>query len=128
MRGKDGTMVKAKSDFQMAEAALREKALAYPETTEEFPWGHRAIKVKGKSFVFLVLEDGEFRMSLKLPNSGAEALQLPFTEPTSYGLGKSGWVTSRFEGKARVPLAVLLEWIDESYRAIAPKKLVKSLG
>lgn len=120
-------MVKAKSDFQKAEDALRQKALSYPETTEDFPWGHRAIKVKGKAFVFLVLEDDELSLSLKLPSSGAEALQLPFTEATGYGLGKSGWVTAIFKGKRKVPVALLMEWIDESYRAIAPKKLVKNL-
>ena len=29
---------------------LRELALFYPETHEEFPWGECAIKVRGKSF------------------------------------------------------------------------------
>ena len=54
------------------------------------------------------------------------ALLLPFAEPTGYGLGKSGWVSARFEGTSP-PLPVLCRWIDESYRAIAPKTLVKAL-
>ena len=36
-----------------AEDRLRELALAFPEAYEEFPWGHRAMKVKGKVFVFI---------------------------------------------------------------------------
>ncbi len=36
-----------------AEAALREHALSYPEASEEFPWGERVIKVRGKVFAFL---------------------------------------------------------------------------
>lgn len=36
--------------------ALREQGLGYPESTEDFPWGHRALKVKGKAFAFLALE------------------------------------------------------------------------
>jgi len=52
---------------------------------------------------------------------------LPFTEPTGYGLGKSGWVSARFTGPHRPPVALLKAWIDESYRAQAPKKLVASL-
>ena len=46
---------------------------------------------------------------------------LPFTEPTGYGLGKSGWVTAKFDDTP--PLPLLKEWLDESYRAQAPKKL-----
>jgi hypothetical protein len=36
-----------------SEGALREFALKFPETHEDFPWGHRALKVKGKVFVFM---------------------------------------------------------------------------
>ena len=116
-----------RNDLRAIEATIRERALGYPETKEEFPWGHRAMKVRGKSFAFLVLEGGEFSMSLKLPSSAEAALDMPFAQPTGYGLGKSGWVTVRFRGKEKVPTELLLEWIDESYRAIAPKKLVMSL-
>lgn len=56
------------------------------------------------------------------------ALMLPFAEPTGYGLGKSGWVTATFNaGEKAPPVALLKQWLDESYRAIAPKKLVKAL-
>ena len=41
--------------------ALRKFALAYPEATEEMPWGHHAIKVKGKSFVFLAADAKEVK-------------------------------------------------------------------
>jgi len=52
---------------------------------------------------------------------------LDFTEPTGYGLGRSGWVTARFGARAKVPLDVLRPWIDESFRAVAPRRLVRSL-
>jgi hypothetical protein len=55
------------------------------------------------------------------------ALTLPFTSPTGYGLGKSGWVTATFGPKEAPPLDLLEDWIDESYRAQAPKKLVATL-
>jgi predicted DNA-binding protein (MmcQ/YjbR family) len=106
---------------------LRQRALQYPEAYEEFPWGHCAIKVNGKSFLFLGTHAGSFSLSVKLPHSGAVALSLPFASPTEYGLGRSGWVTARFEGKAAVPVGLLLEWVDESYRAIAPKKVLARL-
>lgn len=68
-----------------AEAALRSQGLAYPEVTEEFPWGHRALKVRGRAFVFMSREEG-LSLSVKLPSSCHVALDLPFTEPTGYGL------------------------------------------
>jgi len=102
---------------------LRRIALAYPEAYEEMPWGHHAIKVKGKAFVFLAADQATFSLSAKLPSSAGVALQLPFASPTEYGLGRSGWVTARFPRTARLPVDILGMWIDESYRALAPKRL-----
>jgi predicted DNA-binding protein (MmcQ/YjbR family) len=108
-------------------ARLRKLALGYPEAVEEMPWGHSAIKVRGKTFAFLAADAGTFSLSAKLPSSSLVALQLPFASPTEYGLGRSGWVTARFPRTARVPVEILRLWIDESYRAIAPKRLVARL-
>lgn len=85
-----------------AEAALRKHALSYPEAHEDFPWGERV-------------------------GSASFALGLPFALPTAYGLGKSGWVTARFARREKPPLELLMKWIDESYRAVAPKRLVAAL-
>jgi len=62
-------------------------------------------------------------VTVKLPSSATMALGLPFVEPTGYGLGKSGWVTATFGAKQRPNLGMLKQWIDESYRAVAPRKL-----
>lgn len=110
-----------------AEAQLRSRALALPETHEDFPWGHRALKVKGKAFVFMGWDGERFSLSCKLPQSHVRALDLPFAEATGYGLGKSGWVTASFDAGERIPLDVLAAWVDESYRAIAPKRVLKLL-
>jgi predicted DNA-binding protein (MmcQ/YjbR family) len=115
-------------DLKRIETALRKQALGYPEVTEDFPWGHRALKVKGKAFLFLSLEKGELSFSVKLPASGAAALTLPFTEPTHYGLGKHGWVTATLrEGKKVPPLELFAGWVEESYRSIAPKTVLRKL-
>jgi predicted DNA-binding protein (MmcQ/YjbR family) len=106
---------------------VRQFALSYPETREDHPWGESAIKVKGKTFVFMGLTDGRLGLSVKLPRSREFALDYPFTEPTHYGLGKSGWVSASFMGKDAPPLDVLRAWVDESFRAIAPKKLVATM-
>ncbi len=64
-----------------------------------------------------------FSFTAKLPESQSMALTLPFAELTGYGMGKSGWVTAKFQGRDEVPVGLLVQWIEESYRAIAPKKL-----
>lgn len=120
----------SKSQILRNELVLRDHALTYPETQEEFPWGHRALKVKGKSFLFLGngLNGDEMSLSVKLRESHETALLLPFAEPTGYGLGKSGWITARFPAGEDPPLPLLMGWIDESYRLIAPKRLVATVA
>jgi predicted DNA-binding protein (MmcQ/YjbR family) len=110
------------------ELALRDFALGYPGTHEDMPWGHRAIKVKGKAFLFMGHESGGLGLSVKLPQSNDAALMMPFATPTGYGLGKSGWVSAEFAKSDKPPLEMLRQWVDESYRAVAPKKLVEQIG
>lgn len=106
---------------------LRAFGLAYPGAHTKSPWpGHLDLAVKDKTFAYLSIEGQPFSISCKLPQSAAEALMLPFTAPTGYGLGKSGWVTANFQDDD-IPVTMLMEWIDESYRAQAPKKLLATL-
>src|SRR5688572_13577175 len=107
---------------------LRTFGLGYPGAHLKSPWpGHLDLAVKDKTFAYLSIEGEPFGISCKLPHSNAIALMLPFTEPTGYGLGKSGWVSAKFPPGKKLPVEMLKEWIDESYRAQAPKKLVASL-
>jgi len=106
---------------------LRRLALSYPESHEDHPWGETAVKVRGKTFLFMGERDKGLSLSMKLPRSKEFALEYPFTKPTEYGLGKSGWVSSSFGPRDKPPLDILKAWIDESYRAVAPKKLVATL-
>jgi predicted DNA-binding protein (MmcQ/YjbR family) len=105
--------------------ALKAHALSYPETTEEFPWGESAFKVKGKTFVFMRADANEISFSVKLPQSRKKALALPGSEPTHYGMGAKGWVTLR--PTAKTSLKLLQSFIDESYRAVAPKRILAEL-
>jgi predicted DNA-binding protein (MmcQ/YjbR family) len=117
-----------KSAVQAAAEAMRAHGLSYPGSHEDFPWdAHRALKVKGKTFVFMGMEPDELNFSVKLPQSRDIALMLPFATPTGYGLGKSGWVSASFGADASPPVEMLLDWVDESYRAVAPKRLIAQL-
>jgi len=108
--------------------SLRAFGLSYPGAHTKSPWpGHLDLAVNDKTFAYLSIEGEPFAISCKLPVTGMAALLLPFTEPTPYGLGKSGWVTARFEGGVRPDPRMLRDWIDESYRAQAPRRLVAEL-
>ncbi len=104
---------------------LRTAAIGYPETIEDFPWGHPAYKVAGKkAFLFMsAYEESALSVSMKLPHRAEEALKLKYAKPTEYGLGRSGWVTFTFPAKAKPPIEKLIDYLDESWRAVAPKKL-----
>ena len=120
-----------KLSVKQAEQRLIKFALTYPETTLEHPWGHDVVKVKGKMFATFGGEagtKGEFSMSVKLPVSSEMALTLPWVEPTGYGLGKSGWVTARLKSGSDFEIDTMTGWIDQSFRAVAPKSVVKLLG
>ncbi|HVY90983.1 MAG TPA: MmcQ/YjbR family DNA-binding protein [Hyphomonadaceae bacterium] len=119
-----------KMTVKQAEQKLIKFALTYPEAVLEHPWGHAAAKVKGKMFATFGGEAnpaGEFSLSVKLPVSSEMALTLPWVESTGYGLGKAGWVTARLKSGANFDIETMKGWIDQSYRAVAPKKLVKTL-
>jgi predicted DNA-binding protein (MmcQ/YjbR family) len=121
------TLAMAAATRNRHELSLRAFALSFPGTHEDFPWGHRALKVRGKAFVFMSRDEPGLSLSVKLPASAEGALQFGFCEPTHYGLGRSGWVTATFAPRARVPVDMLRSWIGESYRAVASKKLVSAL-
>jgi predicted DNA-binding protein (MmcQ/YjbR family) len=110
-------------------AGVREKvlefALSFPETAVEHPWGEDVVKVKGKIFVFAG-PTGSKRMTVKLEESHAHALATEGAERTGYGLGDSGWVTVPLRAPG-VSLDILRDWVEESYRIVAPKRVLEKL-
>lgn len=107
---------------------LRDFALGLPEAWEDHPWGETVIKVGKKVFVFMGMgpdSDGTAHLTVKLPHSDEEALTLPFTETPGYGLDRGHWVTVHAPPDA--PLEMLTGWIEESYRTVASRALVKAL-
>lgn len=108
---------------------LRHAASLYPDSYEEAPWGGLVVKVRKKVFAFLGTgkSDDGLSVGLKLPMSAVDALKNDWAEPMAYGMGKHGWVSIRFDAAQEVPWPVLLDWLDESFRAVAPKSVVKQL-
>jgi predicted DNA-binding protein (MmcQ/YjbR family) len=111
-------------------AQVRAFALSLPDAWEDHPWDHWVAKVAKKIFVFGPgeSEDGSSTgIGVKLLESGPAVLELPFVEPSGYGLGTSGWVQATFDLDEPLPVDLLEDWIDESYRAIAGVRRVARL-
>ena len=103
-------------------------ALSLPGAYEDHPWGETVAKVGTKVFAFFgVDESPNPGMTVKLQASNQAALGVPGAMPARYGLGKSGWVTLSFGGETAPPTGVLSDWVEESYRLVAPKRLLAKL-
>lgn len=107
---------------------LLQHALRFPEAREDHPWGESVAKVRTKVFVFFgrAKPDGPLELALKLPQSGTAVLDRALGEPTGYGLGKNGWVTLQLYTGQEASWPELCRWIEESYRAVAPKTVLKN--
>ena len=111
--------------------AIRSYALGFPRALEDLPWGVPVVKVGTGSnwppvFVGLGHRDAdEPAIYVKLTASYDQAVDLAGATPTTMsGVGRFGRLT------IRLPVAdldLLFDWIDESYRAVAPKRLIAEL-
>jgi predicted DNA-binding protein (MmcQ/YjbR family) len=107
---------------------VRSIASKYPEAEKAFLFGdHEVFRVRKKVFVWLgTTDEGGTYMSVELKDSQHAAMMLPFVSPAGYGMSKWGWIDAQFP-KGRLPRELLAQWIDESYRHTAPKRLLKGM-
>jgi predicted DNA-binding protein (MmcQ/YjbR family) len=101
-------------------------ALRLPEAYEDRPWGSVHCKVAGKIFVGWGREDGRMRIGFKTTKT-TQALLVESDDRFQIAkyVGQHGWVDMRLD--ARPNWAEVEDFIVESYRMIAPKKLVREL-
>ena len=114
-------------DRSKLQRVLEEFALSFPEAWADVPWdGDQVTKVRKKIFAFYGSAD-EPGLTVKLPDSADHALSFAGAAPTGYGLGRHGWVSIPIDGVAAQDEEVLYDFLEESYRAVAPKTLVRQL-
>jgi predicted DNA-binding protein (MmcQ/YjbR family) len=108
---------------------VRQAAAKYPEAEKAFLFGdHEVYRVRKKVFVWLGDGDnGGTYVSVKLKDTQGMALGLPYVTPAEYGMAKWGWIAADFP-KGKFPAVLVKQWIEESYRHTAPKKLLAQLG
>lgn len=115
-------------DAHLFARSLEAFALSLPEAWRDEPWGDPVVKVGRKIFLFVSGEGAERAVvTAKLPESREHALSYPEAFPTRYGLGKHGWVTMYVDTVPAEEREVLLDFVEESYRAVATKTLIKRL-
>jgi predicted DNA-binding protein (MmcQ/YjbR family) len=107
--------------------ACRSFAFGLPGAWEDHPWEDDSVAKVGKKIFVFFGQPEEPSLSVKLPASASHALSLAAGRPTSYGLGKHGWVSVDLAAGDCPETEVLLDWVEESYRTVAPKKLVAEL-
>jgi predicted DNA-binding protein (MmcQ/YjbR family) len=106
---------------------LERFSLELPGAWSDTPWGEeRVTKVGAKIFAFWGSDDSP-GLTVKLPESNDHGLRFRGATPSNYGLGRHGWVTIPLRGVAGSDAEILLDFVEESYRAVAPKKLVREL-
>jgi hypothetical protein len=103
-----------------AHQALLNKALGYPDTYEDRVLGQTLVKLKNKSVVIaLGREGGGLSLTCKLPRTGAAAAaKFSWANAAGHGLGRKGWVTARFTAQDKLPVRMLIGWVEESYLAV----------
>lgn len=110
---------------------VRDFALSFPNAFEDFPWGVPVVKVATGSkwpplFLWLGARDaGAPAVYVKLTASYEQAVAVAGAFPTTMsGVGQWGRLT------VHLPVGdvdLLFDWVDESYRNVAPKRLVRLL-
>jgi predicted DNA-binding protein (MmcQ/YjbR family) len=106
---------------------LESFALSLPEAWFDTPWDEdRVTKVRKQIFAFYGNQDAP-SIGVKLVDSLDEAMSLPGAAAMSYDMGDDGWTSIPIPGLDDSTVDTLHGYIEESFRAIAPKALIEQL-
>ena len=108
---------------------LRAICLRYPQACEKETWGHPTFRVKDKIFVSVGIDGPDRSVSSATMKSAVDEQQSMLAEGAPYYfpayVGVKGWIGVNLVDP--VDWDVVSELIEESYRLVAPKKLVAEL-
>jgi len=108
---------------------LRAICLDYPEAVEAVAFGSPTFQVRSKNFAMVHKPDERVSVWCKAPPGAQEAYIA--SEPDRYYkppyLGPKGWIAAWISPECHPDWDEIEEIVDESYRLIAPKRLVATL-
>ncbi|MEM9587232.1 MAG: hypothetical protein AAGA03_08115 [Planctomycetota bacterium] len=107
--------------------AIREFANQFPEVIETDSCVNRAFKAANKSFLFMGMKEDTYNLRIKLCESLPEVEALEADDPGAYSVGAHGWVHIVLPHTKAIPKKRRERWISESFRLLAPKRLVTTL-
>lgn len=119
---------------ERAETDLTAYGLTFPETLAGPGWiPTRALYVRKKMFaVFGAKAEplDALTLIMKLPISAEMAEELYFVRPARGWYKQHSWIIAHFgpEDDVLAEMATLKGWLKQSYVAVAPKKLGRTLG
>ena len=107
-------------------APLRAICLPHPEAVEAEAFGTPTFQVRSKNFAMVHKPDARVSVWCKAPPGAQEAYIA--SEPERYYkppyLGPKGWIAAWISPECDPDWDAIAEIVDESYRLIAPKRLV----
>ncbi len=104
---------------------IREICLSFPDAVETETWGKPHFRVNNKIFAGCGDENGKFVIGFKPDMDHAKSVvQAPGFWPAPY-VGHRGWVS--MDVSQLKDWQALREFVEESYRLIAPKRSVAKL-
>jgi predicted DNA-binding protein (MmcQ/YjbR family) len=105
-------------------ARLRKLASKWPETQELETWGHPTFRVGEKIFASYGESEEGPRIGVKATKPDqAVLIEDPRIEVAKY-VGRHGWISLHAD---RLQWGFIAELVEQSYRLIAPKRLVRQL-
>lgn len=124
--------MKKQTPHQKAEAALTAFGLRLPETSRSRGWATtRTLLVKGRMFGIFGDKgeaDDALTLIVKLPVSAEMVQDLPFVRASKGWFKQHDWVIAHFDADDDIAaeMGTLKSWLVQSWRAMAPKRLVKA--
>lgn len=110
-------------------ATLRQICLDYPNSAEVITFDTPTFKVEKKIFVLAARRNGEVTISCKAA-PGVQGV-LVGADPDRYFVppyfGPKGWIAAWLSPSRTPDWPMIEDLIDESYRLVAPKRLVRLL-
>jgi hypothetical protein len=102
------------------------KASRYPGVDEGTSCTQSSFKAGKQAFLYIGAQGGRSKAMFKLQKSMSAAVKLAAKEPDNFQVGKTAWVTARFDADTPLPKKLWEAWLDESYalsaKATAPAK------